>query len=61
MIRRSRMRPEIKDQVDGLFHDTIMPAFSEDFTFESDEEAQEAIDYFAGLVKSVPVEGIRNA
>jgi hypothetical protein len=54
------MRPGIKEQVDGLFHDTIMPALSEDFVFESDEEAQEAIDYFAGLVKSVPVEGIRN-
>ena len=54
------MRQSIKDQLDDLFHDLIMFAFSEDFVFESDEEAQAAIDYFASLVKSIPVVGIRN-
>jgi hypothetical protein len=50
----------VKGQLEDLFHDTIMPALSEDFAYASDAEAQAAIDFFAALVKSIPVVGIRN-
>lgn len=47
------MRKGIKNQLDGLFYDTIQPALVEDFIFKSDIEIQEAVDYLTDKIKSL--------
>ena len=44
------MREEIENQVKDLVHDTIIPAFSEDFDFTSIEEVKEALDLLKSLI-----------
>lgn len=44
------MREGIENQVRGLAFETVIPAFAEDFDFESKEEAQEAVNLLCSLV-----------